>query len=147
MDKQSLTQAPAKSNGVTPVENRGQVKVCLRRGCIHEGDPQPAKYFNGRFGVTYDDCRDCRHGPRDRRKGEDDDTGLNGYSPLPSRDWVLPEGCDLLEVTRTPGLAGVGRFNGCDEGEGVKLLTDPKGRPVVKWGSWLKEDEICYVVR
>lgn len=148
MSKPSLTQASPNGNGLTPDPRPpAPTKVCLRRGCVHQGDPQPAKYFNGRHGVVYDDCRDCRHGPRDRRRGPDDDAGLNGYGPVRRPEWVLPPGCEVLEVQGVPGLVAEAQRNGCDEGMGVPILTDPQGRPVVKSGFELKPGEVCYVVR
>lgn len=119
---------PQEQINIKPLPTR----VCPRPGCYHGGQPQPAKYFNGKGGVKHDTCRDCRWG-RNRRRPDSD---FNGYGPPRDRPFILPPGC---EIGPAPAV--------CGAGEGVPILTDPKGRPVVKRVAGLGPREVCYVVR
>jgi hypothetical protein len=139
MDELNISYSQANGNG--------EMRVCPGPDCIHAGEPQPAKRFNGRDGVVHPHCRDCRWGPRDRRKTGDE--GLNGYGPPKRGKFVLPPGCEVLELRRVPGLAAEAHRhrNGCEPGLGLTVLTDPMGRPVVKRFKGLKPGEVCYIIR
>ena len=120
------------------------------RTCPGCGESRLVKYFHGRGNVTYDECRYCRR----PRLGRD---GLNGYTPVPKREFVMPPGCAVLLDFEPPD---------CPEGEGVAVLmngagpvvkpavvyrildVDERGRVVVRNEmSNLRDGEVCLVLR
>lgn len=138
MDKVTL---PQKTNSIN-------TKVCSNSRCMHDGAPQPAKYFRGRGGVEYAECSDCRLGARGRsiRDRRMERVRRLGLHPAPRQHpFKMPPGCEAAAGAVESLIGQI--LARCPEGEGLPVLADPLGRVIVKQVAGLRGGEICLVIR
>lgn len=123
-------------------------KICVSPGCMHAGQPQPAKYFKGKKGELYDLCSDCRLGPWGRsnrdRKTEYRNRKFGRMVAPRQHPFIMPPGCEAVAGEMVEMVDWI--LGRCPEGEGLPVLADPQGRPIIK-PVGARRGEVCLVIR